>query len=197
MRTFDYQRLVIGYHGCDAAVRDRVILHGGRLNSSQNEYDWLGHGIYFWEHGPERALEWAKQQRTRGKIQKPAVLGAVLHLGQCFDLLDAAYTDVLADSYREFCRTVTAEGKSLPKNEPRDGGDPDNLLRKLDCAAINWTIEQLEVRAGTKFHSVRGVFQEGDRVYPESEIRRRSHIQIAVRDAACVLGYFLPSSLTK
>jgi len=194
MRTLDYQRLVIGYHGCDAAVRDKVIMQGGKLDGSQNKYDWLGHGIYFWEHGPERALEWAKHQKIRGKIQKPAVLGAVLHLGQCFDLLDAAYTDVLADSYPEFCRTTRAAGQTIPRNEPLHADDPDNLLRNLDCATVNWTIEQVEVRTGKKFHSVRGVFQEGERVYEGSEIRRRSHIQIAVRDAACVLGYFLPSS---
>jgi len=106
MRFLDYQRSVIAYHGCDSSVRDKVIQGGGDLDASQNEYDWLGHGIYFWEHGPERALEWAKQQNERGRIKKPAVLGAILHLGQCFDLLDAAYTDVLRRSYPDFCEFV-------------------------------------------------------------------------------------------
>ena len=104
MREFDYQRLVIGYHGCDASVRDKVIQKGDALKVQPKSYDWLGHGAYFWEHGPARALEWAKQQKRRGNIDKPAVLGAVLHLGQCFDLLDADYTDLLGQAYPDFAK---------------------------------------------------------------------------------------------
>lgn len=194
MRAFDYQRIVIGYHGCDAEVRDSVIRHGTGLTASQNEYDWLGRGIYFWEHGPERALEWAKEGRTRGKIQNPAVLGAVLHLGYCFDLLDSAFTDVLERSFPRFCKFTKDDGRIIPKNHPRNEDDPDKLLRELDCAMINWTIDQLELSSEASFHSVRGVFQEGSPAYPGSEIHRRSHIQIAVREPTCILGYFLPSS---
>lgn len=194
MRMLDYQRLVIAYHGCDASVRDQVILHGGKLDRSQNDYDWLGHGIYFWEHGPERAMEWAEQQRKRGRIKTAAVLGAVLHLGQCFDLLDAGYPEVLEASFSEFYDSLKKAGKTIPRNEPVHARDSDRVLRKLDCAAINWNIERLETQYATRFHSVRGVFQEGGVVFPGSEIRRRSHIQIAVREPACVQGYFLPSS---
>lgn len=194
MRVFDYQRLVIGYHGCDASVRDKVIQKGDTLKVQPKSYDWLGHGAYFWEHGPARAMEWAKQQKRRGKIDKPAVLGAVLHLGQCFDLLDADYTDILGQAYPDFCETMRKAGMPIPDNEPLHAADSDRLLRKLDCAVVNWTIEQLEKGGAIRFHSVRGVFQEGDAVFPDSGIRRRSHIQIAVRDPACILGYFLPSS---
>ncbi len=52
-----YQRLVIGYHGCDRTVAEDVLLRGGTLKPSANPYDWLGKGIYFWEHGPDRGLE--------------------------------------------------------------------------------------------------------------------------------------------
>ncbi len=194
MRGFDYQRLVIGYHGCDAAVRDQVIQKGAQLKAFPKTYDWLGEGIYFWEHGPARALEWAQQQKVRGRLKTPAVLGAVLHLGQCFDLLDAEYTDVLAEAYPQFKQEVLEFwGDPLPKNRPLHANDDDILLRDLDCAVVNWTIEELQ-RKGTPFHSVRGVFQEGKAAFPDSGIRLRSHIQIAVRDPACVLGYFLPSS---
>ncbi|MDI1310936.1 hypothetical protein [Prosthecobacter sp.] len=190
MREFDYQRLVIGYHGCDASVRDKVIQKGGQLQAFPKSYDWLGHGIYFWEHGPARALEWARAQKKRGKLKTPAVLGAVLHLGSCFDLLDAEYTDVLTEAYPLFEESIKANKTPRPSNKPLNKTDKDQLLRKLDCAVVNWTIEQLEKDGKAHFHSVRGVFQEGDSVFPESGIRRRSHIQIAVRDPACILGYF-------
>src|SRR5262249_2886859 len=52
---------------------------------SINDWDGLGHGIYFWEHAPERALRWARE-RYRGRRQRPAVVGAHLQLGRCFDL---------------------------------------------------------------------------------------------------------------
>jgi hypothetical protein len=194
MREFDYQRLVIGYHGCDKAVRDKVIQKGDSLKAQPKSYDWLGHGAYFWEHGPARALEWATQQKRRGKIDQPAVLGAVLHLGRCFDLLDSDYTDLLAETYPVFCQTMKEAGTPIPNNEPLTPADDDRLLRKLDCAVVNWTIEQLEEGRDIRFHSVRGVFQEGAAVFPDAGIRRRSHIQIAVRDPACILGYFLPAS---
>lgn len=110
-------------------MRDRVIQNAGKLDQSANDHDWLGHGIYFWEHGPKRALKWAEQQKKRGKLRKPAVIGAVLHLGTCFDLLDTAYTDVLTSSYPEFCASLKAAGKSIPRNEPLNRRDAEDKAR--------------------------------------------------------------------
>ena len=42
-----YQRTIIGYHGCDRAVAEKGLLRRARLEASQNDYDWLGAGIYF------------------------------------------------------------------------------------------------------------------------------------------------------
>lgn len=45
-----YQKLpnlVIGFHGCTKKVFDAVVLRGDQMKSSNNEYDWLGNGIYF------------------------------------------------------------------------------------------------------------------------------------------------------
>src|SRR5262249_32997777 len=71
-----YQRIVTGYHGCDRVVADKVLAGTARLNPSRNAYDWLGQGIYFWEHGPERAREWAVAQAklSGAKIKEPSVL---------------------------------------------------------------------------------------------------------------------------
>ena len=49
--------LVLGYHGCDREVGERILGGGGHLQPSENDYDWLGSGIYFWEDNPRRALE--------------------------------------------------------------------------------------------------------------------------------------------
>lgn len=45
-----YDRTVIAYHGCDVETAERL-LSGEPFKPSQNDYDWLGEGIYFWEYG--------------------------------------------------------------------------------------------------------------------------------------------------
>jgi len=82
-----YDRTVIAYHGCDAETAERL-LHGEQFKKSQNDYDWLGEGIYFWEYGADRAFKFAQDQQRRGKVAKPAVVGALIQLGRCFDLMD-------------------------------------------------------------------------------------------------------------
>ncbi len=45
--------------------------------------EWLGHGIYFWENDPQRALEWAQDGSSKSKIKQPSVVGAVWNLELC------------------------------------------------------------------------------------------------------------------
>ncbi len=185
MRHFDYQRTIIAYHGCDEAVVQRVLLTGEHLSASENDYDWLGYGIYFWEFGPERALEWAIEQKKRHpkRIKKPAVIGAVIQLGNCFDLLDTRYTAVLNSAYDRYQK----------RQEPvlRRNKGP---LHHLDCDVLNFVIPMMEAVEGRAVQTARGVFQEGPPAFPGSEIRQKSHIQVAVRDSDCILGYFRPPS---
>ena len=49
--------LVLGFHGCDATVVEKVLNQQDVLRPSENDYDWLGNGIYFWENNNSRALE--------------------------------------------------------------------------------------------------------------------------------------------
>lgn len=109
--------LVIGFHGCDRKIVDKVVSGRDNLKASQNAWDWLGHGIYFWEDSRGRALHWAKEEAKEraSKIKKPAVLGAVIDLGNCLNLAD---TDALAlinsahQTYQELCTTSTHARKS-------------------------------------------------------------------------------------
>lgn len=57
---------------------------------------------------------------------------------------------------------------------------------------LNYGLPRLEEFVVFKFQTVRGVFQEGVPAFVGSDIRRKSHIQIAVRDPDCILGYFKP-----
>lgn len=186
MRHFDYQRTIIAYHGCDESVVRRVLLTGDPLSASENDYDWLGYGIYFWEFGPERALEWAVEQKKRNpkRIKKPAVIGAIIQLGNCFDLLDTRNTALLRRAFGMYQKDVS---DPLPVNQ--------GPLHRLDCAVLNFALNLYEQEMGHEYHSVRGVFQEGAASFAGSDIREKSHIQIAVRDPACILGYFKPQQV--
>ena len=195
MGELSYQRTVIAYHGCDESVVTDVLLRGQQLKASANDYDWLGRGIYFWEHGPRRALEWAQwRARVFKNIRQPAVLGAFVNLGHCFDLLDTAYTRLLSEWFPLYRQACERREVSLPRNLPAGSEDfGDWVLRHLDCAVINWYLDLMEKEEGQHFHTVRCVFSEGNPVYDGSKIMAKSHIQIAVRDASAIVGYFKPN----
>jgi len=188
-----YQRQVIAYHGCEKATADKVLGKGESLAPSEKDYDWLGRGIYFWEHGPQRALEWAHERKKQGKIKQVAVIGAVLNLGNCFDLLDIRYTETLQRAWPLFVKAKRSKSEKVPSNRDlKHDTSEDKLLRYRDCSVINWTISELK-KSNVAFDAVRGVFQEAAPAFDDSSIRLKSHIQIAVRNPACIIGYFRPS----
>ena len=194
MDLLNYQRTVFAYHGCDRRLRDAVLTGKKKLNASLNTYDWLGSGIYFWEHGPMRALEWAMQQSKRKgtKIKEPAVVGAIIQLGNCFDLLDVKFTQMLSESAETMIQGLIEQGLTLPTNQSAGLHDYDWLRRERDCFVLNNVIPDMEHDERITYHSVRGVFQEGAPAFDGAGIRLKSHIQIAVRDPRAIIGYFQP-----
>jgi hypothetical protein len=197
MADLNYQRMVIGYHGCDARVAAKVLSGEHALEPSQNDYDWLGKGIYFWEHGPQRAYDWACDlaRQFPKRVKRPAILGAFINLGHCFDLLDTANTTLLEDLFPGFRRFTLGAGREMPRNAHAPGGDgQDFVLRRLDCAVVNWSLAEL-AKAGKEYQTVRGVFVEGHPAYPGAGIMLKSHIQVAVRDQQCIVGFFRPNPL--
>jgi hypothetical protein len=87
--TYEYQpSFLLGFHGCDADVGEKILRsEGTHLAPSKKDYDWLGHGIYFWEGNPARAMEWAHQRHLEGMIKQPFVLGAIVDLKHCLGTL--------------------------------------------------------------------------------------------------------------
>lgn len=193
MASANYQRFIIGYHGCDESVVEKVLKDGSDLEHSKNAFDWLGKGTYFWEYAPDRAFEWAvRSKKINGKIKNPAVLGAYIHLGNCFDLLDIRNTKALGDLFPNFRQFCESNGKKVPENKaaPKDQSN-ELVMRFLDCAMINWFLDQA-ASIGSPFQTVRCAFVEGGAAFSGSKIMSKSHIQIAVIDKECILGYFRP-----
>jgi len=172
--------LILGYHGCDAAVAERL-LAGAPFEISRNAYDWLGFGAYFWEGDPERGLQWAHLMQQRGApITAPAVVGAVIDPGWCLDLTTQASLDVIKTAYEELKVVVEASGETLVENA-------NFLRRERDCAVLNYLHASMP---DPKFQTVRGVLTEGGPLFDGSHIQSRTHVQWAVRDLACIKGVF-------
>ncbi len=189
------QNRVIGFHGCDSRIINDIISGKEILNVSKNNYDWLGHGIYFGENNESRALQYATEMLSRKKSKsKPAIIGAVIDLGYCLDLTDSYYLDELKEAYKTLVDTCKLNGNSLPKNTDV-GKSNDKLLRRLDCAVIE-TEHLINIETGDlPFDSVKGVFWEGDPLYPGAGFAEKNHIQICIRNPNCIKGFFLPREI--
>jgi hypothetical protein len=150
------------------------------VTSPRNVYDWLGDGAYFWGANPIRGLHWAHTQLGRGKVKDPAVIGVVLDLGLCLDLMQQKSLEVIATAYEDLAALMADEVLPLPVNT-------DTYRRELDNKVINTLYELM---ATPKFQTVRAAFIEGGSLYEGSETPSKTHIQNAVRDLDCIKGVF-------
>lgn len=173
-RLITVPRSVVGYHGCSRKDAD-AILAEGNFRLSENRYDWLGRGIYFWEYAPYRAMEWARLICLQ-RGEEPAVLGVTIRLGRCVNLLDIAHHNDLIMTH-EALLAIYGEGR-LPKNTARGGHFLDRLV--VDTFCDNASAD------GSPPDTVRGTFPEGEPIYPGSKILSLAHTQIAVRNPACI-----------
>jgi hypothetical protein len=177
---------IIAYHGCDASVGEKALAGKNWLKPSIHDYDWLGSGIYFWADSPERAWDWALGRKAAGKIKIPFVVGSVIYPGLCLNLTDYGVISEIRAAYSVL--QSSRNGKSMPANSKHEDGVP--MLRRLDCAVIE-TLHQLRSQAGLEsYDTVFGVFDEGAAAYPGAGFREKTHIQLAVRNADVIIGYF-------
>ena len=192
---------VLGFHGCDKIVCDKIISGKDKLKPSDNSYDWLGNGIYFWENDPTRALEYATlikryPNRAKSKINTPAVIGAVIDLGHCLNLLDYKSLSIVKAGYDLLIQSQKKTGNPLPENKPIEK-ESDLLLRHLDCAVIETIHAYNSANKVSAYDSVRSVFWEGVELYPNAGFKEKNHIQVCVRNPNCIKGYFRPLDIDK
>lgn len=186
---------LIAYHGCDRQLAEAVLAGSMALHPSHNEYDWLGPGIYFWVDSPERGLSWAQELATQkhSEVKDPCVVGALVHPSLCLNLTDYGSMRELRDSYDYLTTSAADTGKDLPRNTAYSEGL--FLRRTLDCWVMNG-LHRLREDAGLPaYDTVYGVFEEGGEIYPGAGFRTKTHIQIAVRNPECIVGYFRVSGL--
>ena len=179
-----FAQKVIGYHGCDRRVGEKILRGEVQLRESRNPYDWLGWGRYFWEDDYARARRFAQRlsQRSGSSIEKPFVIGAVIDLGNCLNLLESENLQLLRDAYENLNESLMRLGKPIPTNRPRSlSNEEDLVLRDLDCAVIEMVHWTNQSKGGIPYDTVRSVFWEGPEVYTTAGFRIYNHIQICVR----------------
>jgi hypothetical protein len=160
--------VIRGYHGT-SATHAAVILRDG-FRPSDNDYDCLGDGVYFFEDGAAEAVAWA----TRAHPSEPAVVQADVRLEDCMDLKDSVgWVALLAQAYDEMLRVSREHGFRLPRQTSN--------THRLDRVLIEAAVAILE-REGTRIRAVRAVFAEGAPAFPGSFLSEGFHVQVAVRD---------------
>jgi hypothetical protein len=179
---------IIGYHSCDKDIGLKILNGDAELKPSHNDWDWLGDGVYFWEQNPKRALDYAIEsangkQFNKIRIKTPFVLGAIIQLGNCLNLIESDSLLILDEAYKGLSSLYNETGKKMPVNK-------DNV-RKLDCAVIRY-VHQSALTKNIKYDSVRSAFSEGRKVYPDASFSTRHHIQVCVINPELIKGYFLP-----
>ena len=167
----------------------RLLNGSDELRPSDNPWDWLGPGISFWEQNPNRALTYAEeaaqqQQKFSGKIKTPFVIGAIIELGNCLNLIEPGSISIVKEAYAELMATMRDGNIVMPVNKGAN--------RQLDCAVIRNVHESFRLKGLPAFDSVRSPFQEGGHIYAGANFTDRLHIEICVRNPALIKGYFLP-----
>jgi len=173
----EYDRTIIAFHGTTVEAAD-ALLAGPDFIGSESVDDWLGSGIYFWEYAPKQAWWWARKFK---KWENPAVVGAKIRLGNCFDLLDPANIAVLKVMKNQLVKVLEESSVEVPKNVRHH--------RNLDCAVFNFLYARATIR-GTLIDSSRAVYVPTDskkRIWKGSWIYDAAHIQICVRNPKNIL----------
>ncbi len=176
-----------GYHVTTQENADGIVERGFR--SSDNWYDWLGKGIYFFQDTKEYARYWAMNERKEGLIANPAVIGADIDYERFLDLLEYRHLRKLKDFCDELEKTTNIDyGKAKAAQRQHDATWKPRA-HPLDCFVINEAAIAAE-EAGEPIRAVRSVFFEGDPLYSNSHLFDRQHIQIAVRDPNLIRKYW-------
>ena len=180
---------VTGFHSCDREVGLKVLNGNTDLKPSTNAWDWLGEGIYFWEQNPKRSLEYAVESSTKVQFNKipiktPFVLGAVIELGNCLNLMEPESLSILKEAYKGLEAYCKQAGQDMPQNDENN--------RRLDCAVIRYVHQARRLNNEKQYDSIRCAFTEGDPVYPGTTLTSRGHIQVCVLNDELITAYFLP-----
>lgn len=137
-------------------------------------------------------MEYAKEssngeQFNKIRIKSPFVLGALIDLGNCLNLLESQSLQILSEAYIGLKKLMDELDEPMPHNKGNN--------RVLDCAVIKF-VHQSRKGKYPLFDTIRAAFSEGSQAYPDANFTVRHHVQICVLNPEMVQGYFLPRPLS-
>lgn len=167
--------LVKGYHGTTSRAKN--IKNGSDFEIDRNKRPkWLGPGVYFFQDGPNHAMQWAKFLSNLRK-EPPLVFEAEIDLTDCLDFLDTAnwpaFRTFLFTAEQPLTLQIGPNGlfqNPMPKSIGLNHED-DFYLRRF--------ITQLERYRRVK--CVRSAFIEGKPLHQNSWLFDEAHVAICVR----------------
>ena len=124
------------------------------------------------------------RQKNKTPIKTPFVIGAIIELGNCLNMLEPVSIDVVRKAHNDLIEIYKKSEKPIPVNK--------DAIRKLDCAVITYVHESADYYAMPSYDTVRSAFNEGSQIYRSSNFYDRLHIEICVRNPSLIKGYFLP-----
>lgn len=172
-----------GYHATDQK-RAKGIEANGFLPSN-NWYDWLGTGTYFYQDAIGFTRRWATHERAEGPIANPAIFAADIEYDGFLDLVEYGSMARLQEFYKQLETTATEAFGKAKAGERARSAKWRPRPHPLDCHVINEAVNALRM-GGENVRAVRGVFYDGDPLHPTSDLYDRQHIQIAVLDPTLI-----------
>jgi hypothetical protein len=112
------------------------------------------------------------------------VVGAIIEPGLCCDLTTAAGIEWVRLAYESLAQNSHASGGKPPVN------GVDGLRRNLDCAVMIFLHGLIERQGMQPIDTLRGIFIEGEPLYPGAGFYAKTHVQIVVRNPSCIKGMF-------
>lgn len=165
-------RVVRVFHGTSIEKAMKIV-EDQWIIPSENVFDWLGHGVYFWEESYQRARQWAE----RKYLSKAAVVSTDVKLGHCMNLFDSSWSTVIKRAYEDLHQKHQLDKIPLPVN--RAG------RRELDCAVVNAIAENIY-----DIDTVRAAYIEGEPAFPTSLFVGLAHIQMVARNPDIIVGRY-------
>lgn len=136
-----------------------------------------------------RALEYAEEsaagvQYNRHRIRNPFVIGAIIDLGNCLNLVEPTSLKIVKQAYESLKEAHVVSKEPMKTN--------DGPKRELDCAVIRYLHTIRERAEEAPFDTIRSPFHEAELLYDTANFSARLHIEICVRNPEMITGYFLP-----
>src|SRR5882672_2921554 len=99
--------LLRGYHATEPANAESILAAKIFLESDK-WWEWLGKGVYFFQDTIDYTRYWAMNERKKGTIAKPAIIGADIEYDRFLDLAEPKFFPTMKAFYGDLENAATS-----------------------------------------------------------------------------------------